>query len=187
MKKTSIWTSIHLAFLLRELLGGLVLATILTGCQPHQEAIQSAQHLGGDMWRECDTLSFPLSITHDSVPYSMELFTRHDNRCNHCTISLLLHISDSLGWQRVDTLHLTLAEFPGRWKGAGVALIQTEFKLPKLISFPREARYTLQLSPLCPKPPLPEGMIRQGFSIGDTVFRGIETVGVRLTPVRISR
>lgn len=146
----------------------LMLGAALTGCSECHESFAEFHNIEPRGWAYGDSISFiPIALDSTTVNRQLKVAIRHSNDFLYRSLWLEVSYPDITGRQHSDTVKLDLADSYGRWLGKGLG---PSFQI--------------------------EGTASHSVAIADSsvvnvrhimrldTLRGIEQVGITLTPVK---
>ena len=149
-----------------RLVGGIsfVLSLFLLSCfdLPYYSESHVVDSSG---WESSDSLRFNFTIADSTNSYDCVIDLSHTGEYPFSNIYLFVDFEFPNGKNRIDTVHITLADRTGRWYGAGLGhMTSLDVSLYEGITFPITGNYSVTVIHGMRRDPL-EGITDIGFRL----------------------
>ena len=145
--------------------GGIICLLFSLAACDNQTIYHTYQNLSIEGWKKTDTLKYQLPAQLAGKQYDLEVGLRHTE--NYPYQDIWMEILYPLSPDRhPDTLHITLADKQGNWKGNGTSSNLYQYTSP---------HHPVTFSPS-------DSMIQIVHIMRDEPLKGISDVGIRLLP-----
>ena len=143
----------------------IVSLLLFFACTP-STTISDFHSFSKTVWDKNEIARFTVSINDTTQHYDFYIQVRNNNQYPFSNLWLFLDVKMPDGTVRSDTINIVLADFYGRWLGAGISLYSFSHLYKQNIQFPDTGTYIFT--------------IRQGMR--SDILSGISEIGIRLEP-----